>query len=375
MGRFTIYYMSHKKMTLDGLEALVALTHVPGLGAVRVKQLIEHFGSAEVALDADAGAIAQIPGFGPKITAGWEKHKSADGWKRDRDLAAERGVRLLPYTDPEYPKALLEVPDHPVLLYVAGEILPEDSRSLAVVGTRNATIYGMEMAAQISRTLARSGFTIVSGLARGIDTAAHQATLDAGRTIAVIGSGLANIYPKENNMLAKAIAEDGALISEYPMMTPPSRQSFPQRNRIVAGMTLGTVLIEAPFKSGAMITMANARDYGKKLFALPGRADTEAFRGNHQLIKRGEAQLIEGARDILESFSVLPALESTPQPELNEEEQQLMTLLPSEELSIEEITLKTQLPVPKLNVLLMRLVLKKLVKKFPGRIYKKVSIS
>lgn len=360
-------------MTLNALEALVALTHIPGLGAARVRQLIECFSSAEAALEADAGAIGQIPGFGAKFCEGWERHKKGDSWKRDMELAAEKGISLISYTDPRYPKALLQIADHPVVLYVAGEILPEDSRSLAIVGTRNATIYGMEMAGQVSGMLARSGFTIVSGLARGIDTAAHQAALEKGRTIAVIGSGLAKIYPSENQKLANAIAERGALISEYPMMRPPNRQNFPQRNRIVAGMTLGTVLVEAPCKSGAMITMANARRYGKKLFALPGRADTEAFRGNHQLIKRGEAQLIEGARDILESFSMLPAVETSPALKLDGEEQQLMDQLPAEELSVEEITQITQLPIPKLNVLLMRLVLKKLVKMFPGRIYKKVS--
>jgi DNA processing protein len=363
---------------LNELEALVQLAAAPHLGSIKIRLLIHHFGSAEAALHADLQEIAQFPGFGEKIVESIRQARSGDFARREIELAERQGVHLVPYTSTEYPKSLLEIHDRPVILYVKGQIKASDRQSIAVVGTRRMSVYGGEMAEKLSRELAAEQFTVVSGLARGIDTCAHRGALRSGRTIAVIGSGLGDIYPQENSALAEQIATNGALVSEFPMMTPPDRQNFPQRNRIVSGMTLGTLLIEAPIKSGAMITMEKALAQHKKLFALPGRVDSENFRGNHQLIKSGLAQLVEEARDVTGSFTNLfsPAELKTKwapaKPHLEREEAQLLELLPDQELSFDQIVQLSKLPVMKVNVTLMSLMLKKVIKEFPGKIYKKV---
>lgn len=363
------------------LEALVILTSLPHFGSVRVRQLVNQFGSAVEALEADPAALAKLRDFGPKVIQEWGSWKKDKSWKKNLELADRFEAEIIPYTSLKYPKRLLELPDYPILIYVQGELLPADNQSLAVVGTRQATIYGKEMAEKLSHDLAAAGFTIVSGLARGIDTAAHIGALKAGRTIAVIGSGLADIYPQENLELARAISKKGAVISEFPMATPPDRQNFPQRNRIVSTMTLGTVLIEAPMRSGAMITMDKALGLKRRLFALPGRADSETFRGNHQLIKQGRAQLIENASDIIAGFNDLfgthykssaPILTSPAL--MSNEEDLFLNKLPQQEISIDEMVQLTKLPVMKVNVMVTRLVLKKVLKEFPGKVYKKCAV-
>lgn len=361
---------------LQEIEALAILTSIPGIGAVRVRSLLQQFGSATEALLTSPDQIKKLPGL-ERAAAHWTTWQKDLSWQKDLELAQKYGVSLIPFTSPQYPKRLLELPDHPILLYVLGMITPQDQRSIAIVGTRNASIYGNEMAEKIARDLAAAGFTIVSGLARGIDTSAHGGALEQGRTLAVIGSGLADIYPRENIPLAKNIAAHGALISEFSMKTPPDRQNFPQRNRIVSGMTMATLLIEAPIKSGAMITMDRAIAQKRKLFALPGRADNENFQGNHFLIKNGKAQLIESASDIISSFNDLFGCSAVPQPSrpvqcaLTQEEQFLLKKMPNEELNIEDLVHLVQLPVQQVQRLLMGLMLKKLIKEFPGKIYKK----
>jgi len=364
-------------MPVNELEALIILSSIPLLGSIKIRLLIFHFGSAAAALQADEFDVAELPGFGPKVLEGWRARFRKTDWKDNIRLAEKHRADIIPYTSSSYPKRLLDVPDHPILLYVKGALRKEDHESIAVVGTRQPSIYGMEMAEKIGEDLARHGFTVVSGLARGIDTAAHQGALRKGRTIAVIGSGLADIYPRENAALADAIIEKGALISEFPMNTPPDRQNFPQRNRIVSGMTLGTVLIEAPLKSGAMITMEKGMSQGKKLFALPGRADWDNFKGNHALIKSGQAQLIENAHDIAFHFHNLTLFPEKSSPistkfSLEKEEIDIMSFLPDREISIDELQQKTKLPIPKLSVLIMSLVMKKAVKEYPGKMYKKI---
>jgi DNA processing protein len=363
---------------LTEIEALVILTSIPYLGSVRIRALIQRFGTAQAVLEADPAVLAEFPDIGAKIVQGWRNWKSDASWKQNLELVERYNATIIPYTSQLYPKRLLEIPDYPVLLYVKGSLVGADQRGIAVVGTRFASIYGREMAEAISSELARAGFPVVSGLARGIDTAAHAGALRSGRTLAVIGSGLANIYPHENLRLSEAIAEKGALISEFPMMTPPDRQNFPQRNRIVAGMTMGTLLIEAPVRSGAMITMDRAATYKRPLFALPGRIDSEDFRGNHLLIKKGQAKLVENAGDVIENFEslfnladyqVAPKMHT---PLLQQEEYDFLKQLPNHELSIDEMMQITKLPVMKINVLLMGLVLKKAMKEFAGKIYRKV---
>ena len=365
---------------MNEIESLIALSCIPHLGAIRIRLLVEHFGSAVAALNAEASDLYTLPGFGEKILKEWTAHKNSTHWKNHLEVALRHNIHFIPFTSSEFPKRLLEIPDHPILLYSFGKLEASDNRSIAIVGTRASSDYGNEMAEKISEDLAAMGFTIVSGLARGIDTYAHKGAMRRGRTIAVIGSGLANIYPPENLTLSKKIGEKGAVLSEFPMLTPPDRQNFPQRNRIVSGMTLGTLLIEAPEKSGAMITMHRAWSQQRRLFALPGRADNENFKGNHLLIKSGKAQLVEDANDIASAFESLisfkpePFRDMKPVLSLEPEEHSLLKHFPSDEIAFDTLAIKSQLPASKLTVLLMSLVIKKAIKEYQGKRYKKLVV-
>jgi len=351
----------------------MALVATPGLGTAKVRQLIRHFGSAKAVLGVHPDLLEPLPGIGEKLARAIAGAWDNAGWRRDKALAEERGVQVIPFTSPIYPAPLLEIPDPPIILYVWGELQPIDSQGIAIVGTRACSNYGLEMTSRFSRDLARAGFTIVSGLARGIDTEAHRAALETGRTVAVIGSGLNHLYPRENEALAEAIAKKGAVISEYPMATPPDRHHFPRRNRIVSGLTRGTLLIEAPLKSGALITMELAAIQGRHCFAIPGRCDSEAFRGNHHLIKKRQAMLVESAEEIAANYGELFASPRTSpkRPPLDAKEEKLLALLPEEELNIDEIALVAKQPIAEINVLLMSLLLKKCVKEYPGKLYRK----
>lgn len=358
-------------------EAFAVLTSIPQLGTIKIRLLLQEFGSALKALEASKDQIKNLPGF-DRILPYWDQWRENKAWQYDLALIKKLGTQLIPFTSPFFPKSLLELADHPTLLYVQGDLKPQDQRSIAIVGTRQASIYGNAMAEQISKELASHGFTIISGLARGIDTAAHRGALEKGRTLAVIGSGLADIYPPENQSLAKEISRKGALISEFSMATPPDRQNFPQRNRIVSGMTLATLLIEAPIKSGALITMEKAYAQKRQLFALPGRADNENFRGNHLLIKNGKAKLVENAADIICHFEGLFPLSSQKSKELPNiyfdlKESLILEKMTFEEIHIDALVQLTRLPVNQVHTTLMGLVLKKIIKEFPGKLYKKLT--
>lgn len=362
---------------LTELDALIILTTFPHLGSIRIRFLMQYFGSAIRVLDASPQEIEQLPDFGTAVSSGWKNWRSRKEWQKNVELAEKHRVTIIPYTSAQYPQRLLEIPDYPIILYMKGKWTTQDAQSIAVIGTRQATIYGREMAYQISSELAAQRVTVISGLARGIDTEAHRGALTRGRTIAVIGSGLADIYPKENGDLAEEIAANGVLMSEFPMETPPDRQNFPQRNRIVSGMTKGTLLIEAPLKSGAMLTMERSLAYGRPLFALPGRVDSGTFQGNHDLIKKGQAKLIENAGDLMNHYEDLFSLKTDPSNvsfkiQLSKEETLFLDSLPNQELSLDEIVRRTALPMMKINVFLMSLLLKKAIKEYPGQIYKKV---
>lgn len=361
---------------LTELDALIILTTFSSLGSIRIRFIVQYFGSALNALEASPKEIAELPDFGERIASNWRSWRTEADWKKNFELIDKHGITVVTYLDPRYPKKLLSIHDYPVLLYVKGEMKKIDEQSISVIGTRQATLYGKEMARKISAELSLRRFTVISGLARGIDTEAHWGALEKGRTIAVIGSGLANIYPRENERLAEKIVNQGALISEFPMNTPPDRQNFPQRNRIVSAMSQGTVLIEAPLKSGAMLTVERSIAYGIPVFVLPGRADCENFQGNHLLLKQRKATLIENADDIVKNYEDLFCFHSNHEPAkphipLSDSEKVFCDLLSSQEMSIDEIVQKTNLPVMKVNVLLMSLVLKKAIKEFPGQLYKK----
>ncbi len=369
--------LKKRERMMNEIEALAILAHTPGLGPVKGRQLVEKFGTAAAAVGCELNACAPISGLSPLTVSSWGWWKKDLSWKKELDLAVSQGVELIPYRSSSFPEQLLKIRDHPLLLWVKGDLGASLKTCIAVVGTRNASLYGQEMAESISAELAAQGVTVVSGLARGIDTKAHLGALKTGRTLAVLGSGLANIYPKENRLLAEKISERGALISEFPMSAPPEKYNFPKRNRIVSGLSLGTLLIEAPLKSGAMITMDMAKNQNKKLFVLPGRADLETFKGNHRLIKEGGATLVECGTDILLAIgNQLNLNDLNNKMEfkgtlLDKEERELLQKMPKEELSIEDLVKITNLSIIKLNILLMGLVLKQAVKEYPGKIYKK----
>ena len=344
---------------------------------MKTRLLLKHFHSAQAILSAPQEKLKEIVGLGDKIITSLKTWNERDDWQRDLDLVHRYNAQLIPYTDPQYPPLLRKIPDAPVLLYAVGSLTEQDFNStLAIIGTRACSHYGKESAERLSAELAGKGITIISGLALGIDAAAHVGALKSGRTIAVIGSGLAQMYPKENIHLASKIAEKGAVLSEYPMFASPDRQHFPQRNRIVSGMSCGVLLIEAPSKSGSMITINKARSQGKPCFAIPGRIDQSRFQGNHQLLKSREAHFVDCSTDILQHldmqsnlFEILP--EKPKGPELSENEKNILSQMSDDELSIEDLISITKLPITKLNVLLMGLVLKKVIKEYPGKLYRK----
>lgn len=348
---------------LNSLISLLILTHAQGLGKEKAKKLIQDFGGADPLIEA---------GYDPHARVLFKKYKILD-WETDHELVHKNGIEVLSFDDPRYPNLLLEQKNFPLLLYVKGKFL-KTTPSIAVIGTRNATQYGIEAARTISREISQADVSVVSGLARGIDTAAHMGALSGhGKTIAVLGSGICNLYPRENQKLADQIAEEGSLISEYPMQTPPGKNLFPQRNRIISGMSLGCCLIESPLQGGGMLTMHIAETAKKPLFALPGRIDVPTFEGNHFLIKEKKAKLIVSGNDILKDLKMLSNC-ITPEPHLpllTREEMEFLKCMPQEEKTIDELVLLTQLPIMQLNVFLTRLVLKKVIKELPGKIFKK----
>ncbi len=366
---------------MEPREALVALNLIDGVGPVRVRQLLEHFGDAPAILGASRAQLLQVHGIGEETAeaiAGWEKTIDLNGeLKRITDF----GCRILIQTDPEYPELLKQIYDPPVVLYVKGQLLPKDKNSVAMVGSRLTTHYGLEIARKLAYQLAYLGVTVVSGGARGIDSAAHQGALSGkGRTIAVLGTGINIVWPGENRELFERITANGALITQFPFNRPGDKQSFPIRNRIVAGMTLGTVVVEANLTSGALITANFATEYGRQVFAVPGRIDSPRSKGCHDLIKKG-AKLCEGAEDILSEFEYLfPASNRPASPaetgvlpalELSENEQKVYGTLNNEEISIDEVIQKSGLPPSAVSVSLLSLEMKRLIRQMPGKLFAK----
>lgn len=366
---------------MDDREAFVALNMIDNIGPVRVRQLIEHFGDAPSILKASASQLIRVRGIGPESAESVARWESTVDLKGELNRISEFGCKVVVASDPEYPPLLKEIYDPPVVLYVKGNLLPSDKNSVAMVGSRMTTPYGTETTRRLAYQLAYLGVTVVSGGARGIDTAAHQGALNGkGRTIAVLGTGLNVIWPSENKELFDRIAANGALVTQFPFNRKGDKQTFPIRNRIVAGMTLGTVVVEANLTSGSLITANFATEYGRQVFAVPGRIDSPRSKGCHDLIKQG-AKLCEGAEDILSEFEYLfPSSNKPASPaqtgflpalELSENEKRAYDALSSEEVSIDDVIRASGLPPSAASVALLSLEMKRLIRQLPGKMFVK----
>jgi DNA processing protein len=358
-------------------EALIALNMIEHVGPVRVRQLLETFGSATAILSASKSALMRVNGIGDDTA------DAISRWEDTIDLGAELrrisdfGCHVVTPDEELYPELLRQIYDPPIVLYVKGSLSARDKNSVALVGSRRATHYGLETARRLAYQLAYVGVTVVSGGARGIDTAAHHGALTAkGRTIAVLGTGINIVFPPENVALFEKIAANGAIMTQFPFNRPADKQSFPIRNRIVAGMTLGTVVVEAGLNSGALITAGMAVDCGRQLFAVPGRIDSPQSKGCHDLIKKG-AKLCEGAEDVLCEFEYLfPPTNRPPTPAesgalpalaLSDSEQKVLEAVNADETTIDEVIQRSGLPASAVSAALLGLEMKRLVRQLPGK--------
>lgn len=344
---------------------------VKGIGAVRLKRLLDVFGDLQSAWNASAEDL-QSAGLTNKLIDNLVKLRSEISLELIWDDIQAQGIRLLTWEDEDYPKRLADVDNPPPVLYVRGELLPEDHWAVAVVGTRRVTAYGRQVTERIAQTLARCGVTLVSGLARGVDGIAHQAVLDAGgRTLAVLGCGVDRIYPPEHRNLAEKIISNGAMISDYAVGTPPEAHNFPPRNRIISGLSMATVVVEAGIKSGALITANFAVEQGREVFAVPGNILSPTSKGTNKLIQQGAHPLLD-PEEILETLELRLISEQrearTVLPS-DATEAQLFDLLSREPMHVDEIRAQIGMPIEKVTAALAMMELKGLVRKASGMRY------
>lgn len=375
---------------MNSVEATILLNMIPEIGPIRFKHLQEHFQDVSKVFEAPLSELKRVDEISEtlaKTILSYDKTKL----EKETQAASEQGIKILTNHDPLYPDLLKSIPDPPAVIYARGDSTLLSLPSVALVGTRRPTLYGERVTAQLSSELANAGMVIVSGLARGIDTLAHRGTLKAGgKTIAVLGSGIAKLYPPENKKLAEAISENGLLISEFPLQFPPEPGNFPRRNRIIAGLSLGTVVIEADEKSGALITAGLAAEQGKDLFAVPGPIYSAKSRGPHRLIRQG-AKLVEKANDILEELEPMrqrlfpkftvartKSMESHSQkhsvavlPPLSTQEEQLLSFIDFEPVHIDTLSSRTRFSSGELSQALLQLEMKGIVRALAGKMYVK----
>jgi DNA processing protein len=368
-------------MPMTRREAFLALTLLPRVGPVTLRRLLAALGSPEAVLAASPAALQRVEGIGPAMA------KTIHGWEQEIDLAMEKrriretGAGFVTLEEDGYPELLREIHDPPPALYVLGELQERDRHAIAVVGSRRSTHYGNSCARKLSFQLAGAGLTVVSGLARGIDTAGHEGALEAkGRTLAVIGCGLGKIYPPENADLARRIADGhGAVLSEFPIDQIPDKTTFPLRNRIVSGLSRGILVVECPAWSGALITANLAAEHNRSVYAVPGPIDRPSSAGCHKLIQDG-AKLVTCADDIIEDFLwLLPAAEqsglqeararheSEARPPLEGPEAALYDALAGTEAHIDELIARTGFEPSLVSATLLKMEFKRLVKQLPGK--------
>lgn len=341
---------------------------IEGVGSIRLRRLRERFGSLGTAWCAPASELSQIHGIGADVAQAIAAQRPEVDPEHELARLVAAGVQFVCHWEDAYPAHLNEIADPPAALFVRGR-LPRFDRAVALVGTRASTVYGNRIARAIARDLAAAGVVVVSGLARGIDTAAHQGALEAGCTVAVLGSSLDRIYPQQNVGLAEQIALAGAVLSEYPLGTEPAPGQFPARNRIVSGLCQAVVVVEAKERSGALITADMALDQNREVMAVPGPADSRHSRGPHRLVQQG-ARLVTSAADILEELGWSGApVRKEPAPTLAPDEEGVYAAIEAEPTPLERIAQKSGLSPQVINSILLVLELKALVTQLPGRLY------
>jgi DNA processing protein len=365
---------------MNATEACIALNMLPTVGPVRLRKLLEVFHEPQQVLAAKRDQLRRVEGIGNDVA------DQISSWESIVDLAAELkrirefGAAVITQESPSYPKPLREIHAPPIVLYVWGELQDRDHHAIGIIGARRTTHYGMESAKKLAYQIAYAGLTVISGLARGIDTAAHQGALAAkGRTIAVVGSGLSKLYPPENQALADKIRNgNGAIVSEFSMEIEPDRQTFPMRNRIISGWSHGVLVVEAGLNSGALITASQALEQGRSVYAVPGHINAPSAMGSNRLIQQG-AKLVMSASDILDDLQILlpetkPSPEATarPLPPLSDDERRVFDAIDSSETPIDRIAAKSDLPSATVSSTLLRLELKHLVKQLPGKYFVKL---
>jgi len=364
---------------MENFLAWFKLKSVPGIGNHLFKRLIDRFLSPEYIFKASLQDLLQIEGMTPRLVAAIQNHRLPETVQKDIDLVFKKGYAIVTQADKNYPPLLLQIPDPPPFLYVYGR-LDAAVKNIAVVGSRNATVYGISTAKQLCMDLAALKIKVISGMAKGIDTAAHKGALAGqGKTVAVLGSGFERIYPAENLKLFHKIAENGAVVSEFPMMTEPDPHNFPKRNRIISGISLGTVVVEATKRSGALITARLAAEQNREVFAVPGSIHSFKSTGAHTLIKQG-AKLVGHVQDIIEEFpavfnappekDVAVQNENTDQhPLLSPEESVVFKLLEPYPVHIDDLVRKLSMQPGKLSSILLQLELKGIVHQAPGKLF------
>jgi len=373
----------------DDLSSLLALNALPKIGPIRIRRLLKHFGAPATILSRSDTQLQEVSGIGPEIASIITRWRELTDPEAELALCERHQISILTARSPLWPTSLTKSQDSPLLLYVKGELLPEDQSAFAIVGSRRCSHYGRAATRRFSSTLAHAGYTIISGLARGIDTEAHEAALEAkGRTVAVLGSGLLQLYPAENKDLARRIIDGhGAIVSEFPLRCPPDKQTFPQRNRIVANWCTGLLVTECPRRSGSLITANMASEAGRPIFAIPGPIDQPNSEGCHDLIREGCA-LVTHPEQIIKDLQEQPLfdfakqaprktdaqspsvqLPPPPKPILNETEDLIYQQLSSNEMTMDQIAETTSLPIHRISATLLGLEMKGLAKQLSGQKY------
>lgn len=360
------------------LESWLILNQISVIGPVRFKKLLDFFGTAEKVLSASAADLTHAEGIEEQTARTIVAERGKIDVQKEIKTARDNGAEIIAAFMDEYPQTLKTIYDYPPVLYVKGRIKESDAVAVAVVGTRKITSYGKIACERLAKDLSAAGITIVSGLARGVDMVAHKAAVEGnGRTIAVLGNGLMHHYPPENRKLEEKISENGAVISEFSMNTKPDRQNFPRRNRLISGLSLGVVVVEADEKSGSLITAKYAAEQGRDVYAVPGNIFSKYSKGAHLLIKQG-AGLAETADDIIAGIGVLKSfVERTKKNPgsikenkgLSEDAKLIFETMSYEPVHIDLLSEKMQMPVEKISAVLLELIMSGFVSELPGKMY------